>query len=69
MTLKHPPLFADFSIIDEDNVPVLMSLPQMKNLGVSLDLRLTPEKIVFNKGFLKGQRIPLHRNKAGHRQV
>ena len=41
----EPPLFTDFSIIiDEGKVPFLMSLPQMKNLGVSLDLRGTPEK-------------------------
>ena len=32
-----------------------MSLPQMKNLGVSLDLRGKPEKILFHTGFLKGQ--------------
>ena len=31
----EPPLFTDFSIIDEGKVPFLMSLPQMKNLGVS----------------------------------
>ena len=43
----EPPLFTDFSIIDEGKVPFLMSLPQMKNLGVSLDLRGTPEKILF----------------------
>ena len=43
-----------------------MSLPQMKNLGVSLDLRGTPEKILFHTGFLKGQGVPLHRNRAGH---
>ena len=58
----EPPLFTDFSIIDE----VLMSLPQTKNLGVSLDLRGTPEKILFHTGFLKGQGVPLHRNRAGH---
>ena len=62
----EPPLFTDFSIIDEGKVPFLMSLPQMKNLGVSLDLRGTPEKIVFHTGFLKGQGVPLHRNRAGH---
>ena len=33
----------------------MMSLPQMKNLGVSLDLRGTPEKILVHTGFLKGQ--------------
>ena len=33
----EPPLFTDFSIIDEGKVPFLTSLPQMKNLGVSLD--------------------------------
>ena len=38
----------------------------MKNLGVSLDLRGTPEKILFHTGFLKGQGVPLHRNRAGH---
>ena len=43
-----------------------MSLPQMKNLGISLDLRGTPEKILFHTGFLKGQGVPLHRNRAGH---
>ena len=43
-----------------------MSLPQMKNLGVFLDLRGTPEKILFHTGFLKGQGVPLHRNRAGH---
>ena len=43
-----------------------MSLPQMKNLGVSLDLRGTPEKILFHPGFLKGQGVPLLRNRAGH---
>ena len=43
-----------------------MSLPQMKNLGVSLDLRGTPERILFHTGFLKGQGVPLHRNRAGH---
>ena len=47
----EPPLFTDFSIIDEGKVPFLMSLPQMKNLGVSLDLRGTPEKILFHTGF------------------
>ena len=62
----EPPLFTDFSIIDEGKVPFLMSLPQMKNLGVSLDLRGTPEKILFHTGFLKGQGVPLHRNRAGH---
>ena len=51
----EPPLFTDFSIIDEGKVPFLMSLPQMKNLGVSLDLRGTPEKILFHTDFLKGQ--------------
>ena len=54
------------SIIDEGNVLFLMSLPQMKNLGVSLNLRRTPQRIVFNQGFLKGQEIPLHRNRSGH---
>ena len=62
----EPPFFTDFSIIDEGKVPFLMSLPQMKNLGVSLDLRGTPEKILFHTGFLKGQGVPLHRNRAGH---
>ena len=62
----EPPLFTDFSIIDEVKVPFLMSLPQMKNLGVSLDLRGTPEKILFHTGFLKGQGVPLHRNRASH---
>ena len=38
----------------------------MKNLGASLDLRGTSEKIVFHTGFLKGQGVPLHRNRAGH---
>ena len=51
---------------DEGKVPFLMSLPQMKNLGVSLDLRGTPEKILFHTSFLKGQGVPLHRNRAGH---
>ena len=59
-------MFTDFSIIDEGKVRFLMSLPQMKNLGVSLDLRGTPEKILFHTGFLKGQGVPLHRNRAGH---
>ena len=59
-------MFTDFSIIDEGKVPFLMSLPQMKNLGVSLDLRGTPEKSLFHTGFLKGQGVPLHRNRAGH---
>ena len=59
-------MFTDFSIIDEGKVPFLMSLPQMKNLGVSLDLRGTPEKILFHTGFLKGQGVPLHRNRVGH---
>ena len=62
----EPPLFTDFSIIDEGKVPFLMSLPQLKNLGVSLDLRGTPERILFHTGFLKGQGVPLHRNRAGH---
>ena len=62
----EPPLFTDFSIIDEGKVPFLMSLPQMKNLGVSLDLRGTPERILFHTGFLKEQGVPLHRNRAGH---
>ena len=62
----EPPLFTDFSIIDEGKVPFLMSLPQTKNLGVSLDLCGTPEKILFHTGFLKGQGVPLHRNRAGH---
>ena len=31
-----------------------------------LDLRGTPEKILFHTGFLKGQGVPLHRNRAGH---
>ena len=62
----EPPLFTDFSIIDEGKVPFLMSLPQIKNLGVSLDQRGTPERILFHTGFLKGQGAPLHRNRAGH---
>ena len=62
----EPPLFTDFSIIDEGKVPFLMSLPQMKNLGVSLDLRGTPERILFHTGLLTGQGVPLHRNRAGH---
>ena len=62
----EPPLFTDFSIIDEGKAPFLMSLPQMKNLGVSLDLRGTSERILFHTGFLKGQGVPLHRNRAGH---
>ena len=62
----EPPLWTDFSIIDEGKVPFLTSLPQMKNLGVSLDLRGTPERILFHTGFLKGQGVPLHRNRAGH---
>ena len=60
------PLVLDQIHIDEGKVPFLMSLPQMKNLGVSLDLRGTPEKILFHTGFLKGQGVPLHRNRAGH---
>ena len=59
-------MFTDFSIIDEGKVPFLMSLPQMKNLSVSLDLRGTPERILFHTGFLKGQGVPLHCNRAGH---
>ena len=43
-----------------------MSLPQMRNLGVSLDLQGSPERILFHTGFLKGQGVPLHRNRAGH---
>ena len=61
----EPPLFTDFSIIDEGKVPFLMSLPQMKNLGVSLDLRRSPERILLHTGFLKVQGAPLHRNRAG----
>ena len=62
----EPPLFTDFSIIDEGKVPFLMSLPQMKNLGVSLDLQGTPERILFHTRFLQGQGVPLQRNRAGH---
>ena len=62
----EPPLFTDFSIIDEGKVPFLISPPQMKNLGVALDLRGTPERILFHIGLLKGQGVPLHRNRAGH---
>ena len=47
----EPPLFTDFStdfsISDEGKVPFLMSLPQMKNLSVSPDLRGAPENILF----------------------
>ena len=50
---------------DEGKVPFLMSLLQMKTLGVSLDLRGTPERIIFRQGFLEGQGVP-HRNHAGH---
>ena len=62
----EPPLFTDFSIIDKGKVPFLMSLPQMKDLGVSLDLRGSPQRILFHTGFLKGQGVPLHHNCAGH---
>ena len=63
----EPPFFTDFPIIDEGKVPFLTSLPQMKNLGVSLDLRGTPEKILFHTGLLKGQGVlPLHRNRTEH---
>ena len=37
----------------------------LKNLGVSLDLRGTPERIVFQQGFLKGIGVPLHPSRAG----
>ena len=53
-------------MIDEGKVPFLTSLPQIKNLGVSLHLRGTPEKILLHTGFLKGQGVPLHLNRAGH---
>ena len=45
--------FVDFSII-EGKIPFLMSLLQMKNLGVSLNLRRKPAIIIFQQGFLKG---------------
>ena len=34
--------FTDFDIVEEGDVPLLMSLPQMRNLGFQFDL--TPEK-------------------------
>ena len=55
----------NFSIIDEGKVPFLMSLLQMHNVGVSLDLRGSPERTLFHTGFLKGQGVPLHHS-AGH---
>ena len=41
-----------------------LSLPQMKNLGVSLDLRGTHEQT--HTLFLKGRGVPLLRNRAGY---
>ena len=57
MVSYKPPLFTDFSVIDEGKVP-------LKNLGVSLDLGGTPERIIFHQGLLKGHGVPLHRNRA-----
>ena len=62
--LCEPPLFTDFSIIDEGKVPFLMSLPQVKNLGVTLDPRATPEKTVFHTGFMKGGCIKTYASKT-----
>ena len=45
-----PPRFTDLSIFDHGKVPFLMSLPLMKNLGLSLDLRGAPEKLFSTKG-------------------
>ena len=57
-------MFADFSMIDEGKVPFLMW--QMKNLGVSLICEDRLRGCCFIQAFLKGQGVPLHRNRAGH---
>ena len=62
----NPPLFTDFSIIEEGHVPFLMSLPQMKNLGFILDMSQNPVRVTFNKGFLKGQGMAIDESSSRH---
>ena len=37
------PQFTEFDIVEEGIVPLLMSLPQMRNLGFQIEL--TPDKV------------------------
>ena len=48
-------MFTDLCLIDESNVPFLTSLPQMKNLGIPLDLRRTQRGLSLTRACSNNQ--------------
>ena len=54
----------EFDIVEQGNVPFLMSLPQMRNLRFRLDL--SPTKAILNSSPLGIKNLELNISKSSH---
>ena len=59
-----PPCSTDIDIVEEGTVPILMSLPQMKNLGMSLEM--TPDTVYMTCPAFGSYKQPLMMSVSNH---
>ena len=59
-----PPIHTDFDIIEEGNVPLLFSLPQMRNLRFTLEL--SPEAVFLTSVVFGYKRVRLKASTSNH---
>ena len=60
----EPPMHTDFDIIEEGNVPLLLSLPQMKNLRMTIEL--SPEATNITSPAFGNRRVLIKSSTSNH---
>ena len=59
-----PPVYTDVDIIEEGNVPILLSLPQMQNLRFNLEI--APDNVYLTCNALGYKKQPLRMSTSKH---
>ena len=60
----NPPIATDFDIIEEGNVPLLLSLPQMRNLRFTIEL--SPEAVYLRSPAFGNKRVLMKSSTSNH---
>jgi hypothetical protein len=60
----NPPIATDFDIIEEGNVPLLLSLPQMRNLRFTIEL--SPEAVYVRSPAFGNKRVLMKSSTSNH---
>ena len=59
-----PPISTDFDIVEEGNVPLLLSLPQMRNLRFTIEL--SPEAVYIKSPAFGNKRVQMKSSTSNH---